>query len=93
MRNDLAHGIWIKHPAGDEPALQKVTGEYSPVEGTPKVKARIDPQALNVPLSELSKLAENIDNATTTINRLQVEIWTQLQERQQEPPQSLNMDR
>lgn len=70
FRNKLAHGVWIKDPSSDWPALRQVKGSYTLKHGAESVDARIKPASLPVPLRELRNAVRGIDRA----NQIAVEI-------------------
>jgi hypothetical protein len=78
VRNDLAHGVWLKHPKSDEPVLQKITGQYSVPGSSEKIKARIDPQGKTILPSEMDMMARNIGKMTLAVETIKAQIEEQL---------------
>lgn len=74
MRDKLAHGLWVKHPAANFPVLQVTSGNYSDSPHVASPKARIDPRAIGVPLNALKMTVKAIDDAVRQIDRLGIEI-------------------
>ena len=77
-RDRLAHGIWLKHKTLKEPTLQVIKGSYPPTPGAKTIKARIEPQAMPVPLSDLRTITHNIGVVTVVIENLGQQISGQL---------------
>ena len=78
LRDGLAHGIWLKHGATKQPVLQIVSGSYPPTPGAQTVKARIDPQAVEIRLQSLKDITREIDNLTLLISLLKHSVGQQL---------------
>ena len=77
-RNNFAHGIWLKHTETNLPTLQIVKGEFPPLPGHKKVKAKIEPVSMAVPHQVLKNILKGIEWSTAQINRLRREIKEQL---------------
>ena len=78
FRNAIAHGVWLKHSATQKPVLQVVAGSYPPSPGKETVKARIEPQAVELDLENLKHIRTGIEAAITTMGRVKIELAKQL---------------
>ena len=75
FRNRLAHGIWIKDPSSNWPALRQVKGAYAPKRGAQSVDARISPASMPVPFDEL----KNVVRAVDRINQIALDIKSEVE--------------
>jgi hypothetical protein len=69
-RDRLAHGVWVKHNNSAVPVLQVTSGSYQDYETNQKTKARIDPVAFGIDLTDLRKIAAKIEKGTRVIDTL-----------------------
>ncbi len=78
FRDKLAHGIWAKHDTTKLPVLQVTKVSYALKPGDQKTKARIEPLALLVRLTDLKASRRNIEHTTVTINKWKRDLSEQL---------------
>ncbi len=78
FRDKLAHGIWAKHDSTKLPVLQVTKGSYALKPGDQKTKARIEPLALVVRLTDLKAARRNIERTTITINKWNRDLSEQI---------------
>ena len=74
----LAHGVWVLHEETKIPVVQLLTGTHPPAPGKRAIKAKIEPQSLEVSLQFLKNTTQNIEEFIKTIEHLRGEITAQL---------------
>lgn len=77
-RNALAHGIWLKVKSRRLPWLQVLAGSYPPSPGAKAVKAKIDPQGVEISPTNLREIRAGIESATGMVNVLIAELEARL---------------
>ena len=78
FRNKLAHGVWIKDPSSNWPALRQVKGTYVLKHGAESIDARISPASLPVPFGELKNVVKGIDRANQIALDIKREVEAQV---------------
>ena len=78
FRDKIAHGLWVRHGGTKAPILQVTAGSYARTPGGESVKARIDPQAINVSKEAFATYATGITNAIRGAWKLHRELEVQL---------------
>ena len=78
FRNKLAHGVWIRDPSSNWPALRQVKGTYTLKHGARSVDARISPASLPVPFSELKNAVKGLDRANQIALDIKKEVEAQV---------------
>ena len=75
-RNNLAHGIWLKHPDFEEPVLQLIKGKWNPDPSNPKTKTKrvIDPEGALIRPQELRQFSQLIDKAIDAAAQLEDQV-------------------
>jgi hypothetical protein len=77
MRDQVAHGVWVKHANSDQPVLQGVTGKHNPIQGGKPVKAKINPVAYNVTPTTLDTFSTGVDRLMQAFKQLARECKNQ----------------
>jgi len=77
FRDQVAHGVWVKHPQSDVPVLQITRGSYSEKPGGRSIKARIHPQAMKITLENFKDYTRGVDFALNAVKQLANELAAQ----------------
>ncbi len=77
FRDKISHGVWVKHGATRDPVLQVTAGSYTEAPGAGPVKARINPQAVTVPMETFAQFDRIITQALKQIVKLARELGRQ----------------
>jgi hypothetical protein len=62
-RNDIVHGVWLKHPISGEIMLRLTRGHWPKKAKEPRVKRAIFPEAISMTAQDCSRFAKQIENA------------------------------
>lgn len=62
-RNDIIHGVWLKHPHTGEIMLRLTRGYWDKKANEPRVKRAIFPEAVTMSAKDCGRFAKQIENA------------------------------
>jgi hypothetical protein len=81
-RNQLAHGVWVRHPGTGDFGLQLTTGEWKPP--AQKAKRQLKPEAIPYGPKQCQALRERIDEVIETASALHNTVVCSLKEAKSE---------